>query len=56
VTLVDLAQQVCPGGSPCPAQVNGLQLRPDGRHFTPKAASIEAHWLMPQIIATASNG
>jgi len=56
VTLVDLAQHVCPGGAPCPEHVGGLRLRPDGRHFTPTAASIEAQWLMPKIVATASNG
>jgi hypothetical protein len=50
VTLVDLAQQVCPTGPPCPEHVDGLRLRPDGRHFTPKAAAIEAHWLLPQIV------
>ncbi|MDQ1481068.1 MAG: hypothetical protein QOI44_1929 [Actinomycetota bacterium] len=56
VTLVDLAQQVCPTGAPCPEHVDGLRLRPDGRHFTPKAASIEAHWLMPQIVPLARHG
>jgi hypothetical protein len=56
VTLVDLAQHVCPGGAPCPEHVGGLRLRPDGRHFTPTAASIEAQWLMPKIVATASSG
>jgi hypothetical protein len=24
-------------------------MRPDGRHFTPKAATIEAEWLLPQL-------
>jgi hypothetical protein len=56
VTLVDLAHHVCPGGAPCPEDVGGLRLRPDGRHFTPTAASIEAQWLMPKIVATASSG
>jgi peptidoglycan/LPS O-acetylase OafA/YrhL len=54
VTLVDLAKQVCPKGAPCPRKVNGLVLRPDGRHFTPAAASIEARWLMPQLVAIAN--
>ena len=35
VDLVDLAKQVCPNGPPCPEDVDGLRLRPDGRHFTP---------------------
>ena len=53
VTLVDLAKQVCPKGPPCPEDVDGLRLRPDGRHFTPTAAAIEAQWLMPQIVEAA---
>ena len=35
VTLVDLATKLCPNGPPCPAKVDGLHARPDGRHFTP---------------------
>ena len=50
VTVVDLARQVCPTGPPCPELVDGLRLRPDGRHFTPTAASIEARWLLPKIV------
>jgi peptidoglycan/LPS O-acetylase OafA/YrhL len=53
VTLVDLARELCPNGPPCPEQVDGLRMRPDGRHFTPTAAAIEAHWLVPQIVAAA---
>jgi hypothetical protein len=52
VTLVDLAHRLCPDGPPCPEDVDGLRMRPDGRHFTPTAAAIEARWLMPQIVAT----
>jgi len=56
VTLIDLADHVCPGGPPCPEEVGGLRLRPDGRHFTPTAASIEAQWLLPEIVATRPHG
>jgi hypothetical protein len=56
VTLVDLAGQVCPGGPPCPETVGGVRLRPDGRHFTPEVASIEAHWLLPKLVAAAPSG
>ena len=52
VTLVDLAGQLCPGGPPCPAVVSGSQPRPDGRHFTPAAATSVARWLFSQIFAT----
>ena len=55
VDLVDLAKQVCPNGPPCPEDVDGLRLRPDGRHFTPAAASIEAQWLMPKLAAAATS-
>ena len=52
VTLVDLAAKLCPGGPPCPAVVSGSQPRPDGRHFTPAAATSVARWLFSQIFAT----
>jgi len=55
VVLVDLASRVCPGGPPCPAEVDGIRLRPDGRHFTPEAAAIEAHWLLPKLVRAASS-
>jgi peptidoglycan/LPS O-acetylase OafA/YrhL len=53
VTLLDLAHQLCPKGPPCPEQVDGLRMRPDGRHFTPKAATIEAQWALPRIVAAS---
>jgi hypothetical protein len=52
VTLVDLATQLCPNGPPCPALVAGTQPRPDGRHFTPAAATWAARWLLSQIYPT----
>jgi hypothetical protein len=51
VTLVDLTPRLCANGPPCPEFVSGLRMRPDGRHFTPTAATIQANWLMPQILA-----
>jgi hypothetical protein len=53
VTIVDLAHRLCPDGPPCPEDVDGLRMRPDGRHFTPTAATIEAKWMMPAIIEAA---
>jgi hypothetical protein len=50
VVLVDLADRVCPGGAPCPEEVRGVRLRPDGRHFTPTAGAVEAHWLVAQLM------
>ncbi len=49
VTLVDLAGQLCPGGPPCPEIVAGMQARPDGRHFSPAAATWAARWILQQI-------
>jgi hypothetical protein len=52
VTLVDLATKLCPNGPACPALVAGTQPRPDGRHFTPAAATWAARWLFSQIFPT----
>ena len=49
VTLADLAAQLCPNGPPCPARVDGLQTRPDGRHFTPTSAVWAARFLLRQM-------
>ncbi len=53
ITLVDLARRLCPSGPPCPENVDGMRMRPDGRHFTPTAAAYESEWLLPQIVAAA---
>ena len=52
VTLADLATKLCRSGPPCPALVAGTQPRPDGRHFTPAAATWAARWLLSQIFRT----
>jgi peptidoglycan/LPS O-acetylase OafA/YrhL len=49
VTLFDLAERVCPGGAPCPSDVAGLEVRPDGRHFTPAAAVWAVRILLSDI-------
>jgi peptidoglycan/LPS O-acetylase OafA/YrhL len=56
VTLIDLAHRLCPSGPPCPENVDGLRMRPDGRHFSPKAATIEAQWLLPQLARLIGRG
>jgi len=56
VTIIDLAHRLCPAGPPCPEDVDGLRMRPDGRHFTPKAAAIEAEWLVPRLAALVPRG
>jgi hypothetical protein len=52
VTLVDLATKLCPSGPPCPAKVDGLHARPDGRHFTPTAATWAARYILTQLYGT----
>jgi len=52
VTLVDLAAKLCPSGPPCPAFVARTQPRPDGRHFTPSAATWAARWLLSEVFPT----
>jgi peptidoglycan/LPS O-acetylase OafA/YrhL len=50
VTLVDLAEKICPGGPPCAREVAGRVPRPiDGAHFTPEAAVWVSEWLVPQL-------
>jgi hypothetical protein len=51
VTLLDIVPFVCPGGAPCPQQVHGVLLRPDGGHFTRETSPVLARWLMPKLIA-----
>jgi hypothetical protein len=53
VSIADLARRICPSGPPCPEDVDGLRMRPDGRHFTPTAAAIAGQWLLPSIVASA---
>ncbi|MGI8756106.1 MAG: acyltransferase family protein [Acidimicrobiales bacterium] len=50
VKLVDLGRRICPHGPPCPVEIGGVVLRPDGRHFTPEAAAIESRWLLPRLL------
>lgn len=50
VTLIDMADRLCPDGPPCPRVVDGEVQRPDGRHLTPAAAARQALWLLPQLV------
>ncbi len=51
-STIDLAPIVCPGGSPCPEEVDGIRLRPDGSHFEVDGARYVAERVVPQIRAT----
>jgi len=54
VSVVDLAAIVCPGGAPCPDEVDGLRLRPDGAHFTEETAPWVAEKLVPILLEKLS--
>jgi peptidoglycan/LPS O-acetylase OafA/YrhL len=53
VAYVDLNPIVCPGGVPCPTEVDGIRLRPDGGHFVEASTHWLAARLLPQILAAA---
>lgn len=52
--LIDFAAMACPpaGQPPCPAIVDGIELRPDGFHFSPLGAAWAADLLVPLVIAS----
>jgi peptidoglycan/LPS O-acetylase OafA/YrhL len=52
VSLVDLATRLCADGPPCPANVEGMEARPDGRHFTPTAAVWAARVILSDTFST----
>lgn len=52
VTIVDLASQLCPNAPACPTHVAGLEMRPDGHHFTPTTSVWAARFVLAQISAT----
>jgi hypothetical protein len=51
VSLVDLAQKLCPEGPQCPAVVDGLELRQnDGVHFPPVGSAWFTRWILPTLL------
>jgi peptidoglycan/LPS O-acetylase OafA/YrhL len=48
-SLIDLQPIVCPGGPPCPKMVDGIELRPDGSHFTAETSRYVAERLVPSF-------
>ncbi len=46
--LIDLASFVCPE-DPCPREVDGIALRPDGIHYDATGGPVVADWLTPHI-------
>lgn len=54
VRLVELAPIVCPGGFPCPENVGGIRLRPDGGHFSADGAVLVAQRILADIFGRES--
>lgn len=52
--VLDLTSIVCPGGSPCPTEVDGITLRPeDGGHFSEAGAAYVAPRLADLLLGPA---
>jgi hypothetical protein len=55
-SLIDIAGKVCPHGPPCPAHVGDEEPRKfDGFHFDPAGAVWITRWMLPQLLAVASD-
>jgi hypothetical protein len=53
VVLVDLFPLVCRAGPPCPVEVGGVRLRPDGGHYTHETSPWLAERLVPLLLDAA---
>ena len=53
MAIVDLQPFVCPDGFPCPVEIDGVRLRPDGAHFSEQTAGLVARQILPSILAAA---
>jgi hypothetical protein len=49
---LDLDAYICPDGN-CLTELDGVELRPDGRHFQGPSANIVSAWMLPRILAFA---
>jgi len=52
VEVVDFAAIVCPHGVPCPTEMDGMRLRPDGAHFTNETSAWAASRLLAAVLDT----
>ncbi|MEO7198003.1 MAG: acyltransferase family protein [Solirubrobacterales bacterium] len=48
--LISLDDVFCPSGSPCPSEIDGLPVRPDGSHFSPEFAPQVARALLDRVV------
>ncbi len=53
VSVVDLSPLLCPAGTPCPRQLDGMVVRPDGTHFSATSSAWVAARVWPEILAAA---
>jgi hypothetical protein len=53
VRVLDLAGEICPGGSFSPSYAGVEDALPDGRHFSDEGAIAIARWLMPIVVGDA---
>ena len=53
VEVVDFAAIVCPNGVPCPTEMDGMRLRPDGAHFTNETSAWAASRLLAAVLDAA---
>ena len=49
VGVIDLRRLICPTGTDCTSKIDGIDLRPDGLHFTGEGAEVVARWLLLQL-------
>ena len=52
ITLIDLHGFTCPNGE-FPEAIDGLELQPDGVHFSAEGAAFIWRWLTPQLVEIA---
>jgi peptidoglycan/LPS O-acetylase OafA/YrhL len=52
VQLIDFANIMCHGGAPCPNEIDGKWMRPDGMHFTDETSVWPAARLLDILLAT----
>ena len=52
VQLIDFSNIVCHRGPPCPNEIDGMWLRPDGMHFTDATGAWAADRLLDILLAT----
>ena len=49
VAVIDLGSLICPPGAECTTEIEGIELRPDGLHFSGGGADVIARWLLFQL-------